>query len=216
MRYEFDEFIYDTGRIELRRGATAVHLTPKAMTLLELLIGNRPNVVSQQDLYDRLWPDVVVHHANLKNLVADLRCALGDHERNGRFIRTVHGRGYAFTEDVIVVAGSNGRRPASRAFLVDGTRRMNLVEGENVAGRAIDATLHLDNPSISRRHARILVEGERVTIEDLGSRNGTSVRGERVDAPVEIFDGDEIRLGFLAFTLQLAGREGDSETASWG
>lgn len=216
MRYEFGEFVYDTGRMALCRGPNPVHLTPKAMTLLEILIRKRPDVVMQRELYDELWPDVVVHHANLKNLVADLRIALDDHERSGKFIRTVHGRGYAFSVDVIEASGSSERRPPSRACLVTGTRRMSLVEGENVVGRSIGATLHLDNPSISRRHARIVVDGARVVLEDLGSRNGTFVRGERVDAHADVFDGDEIRLGFLSFTLHLAGREGDSETASWG
>ena len=215
MRFDFGELSYDTARMQLRRFDAPIRLTPKAMALLECLIVNRPNVVLQRDLYDQLWPDVIVHHGNLKNLIADLRAALDDHERDGRFIRTVHGRSYAFTDDVLESLGGNGRAPDSRAVLDSGTRRIPLAEGENIAGRALDASLHVDHPSISRRHARILVDGDRVRVEDLGSRNGTFVRGRRIDAPVEVADGDEVRLGFLAFTLRVAARNGESETASW-
>jgi len=97
MRFEFGEFCYDTNQMQLFRQGNAVHLTPKAMALLELLLNNRPAVVRHEQLFDTLWPDVVVQHANLKNLIADLRHALDDHRRQGRFIRAVHGRGYAFT-----------------------------------------------------------------------------------------------------------------------
>ena len=60
MRYEFGEFVLDPDRQELSRGGTPVHLTPKTMQLLEILVEHRPNVVSHQQLYDALWPDVVV------------------------------------------------------------------------------------------------------------------------------------------------------------
>jgi len=73
MRFEFGEFCYDTRQLQLFRREEPVHLTPKAMALLDLLLERRPAVVRHDQLFDALWPDVVVHHANLKNLVADLR-----------------------------------------------------------------------------------------------------------------------------------------------
>ena len=51
---------------------------------------------SKTDLHQRLWPDTYVSDANLTNLVADLRDALGDDAKNPRVIRTVQRFGYAF------------------------------------------------------------------------------------------------------------------------
>ena len=91
MRVQFDEFAFDGERRELRRLDEPVHLTPKAFELLELLIEQRPRAVRKDELRDRLWPDVVVEEANLKNLIAEIRAAVG-----GDVIRTVQRYGYAF------------------------------------------------------------------------------------------------------------------------
>ncbi|HEY7515044.1 MAG TPA: FHA domain-containing protein, partial [Vicinamibacteria bacterium] len=53
----------------------------------------------------------------------------------------------------------------------------------------------LDAASVSRHHARIQVEGARVTLEDLGSKNGTRLNGEPLQSPQELRDGDRVRLG---------------------
>lgn len=71
-----------------------------------------------------------------------------------------------------------------------------LREGESVLGRDEGATVFLDEASVSRRHARITVTGRSAVIEDLDSRNGTFVRGARVDGLVPLEDGDAIRLGW--------------------
>ncbi len=55
---------------------------------------------------------------------------------------------------------------------------------------------------MSRRHARILVEHDRATIEDLGSKNGTFVRGQRISAPTPLAAGDVIRLGRVTMKLR--------------
>lgn len=64
-------------------------------------------------------------------------------------------------------------------------------------GRGAHCQITIDDPLVSRQHATIHVEGERVSIEDLGSRNGLSVRGKPVKsgAVVELNDGDRIRVG---------------------
>jgi len=214
MRFEFGEFCYDTNQMQLFRQGNAVHLTPKAMALLELLLNNRPAVVRHEQLFDSLWPDVVVQHANLKNLIADLRHALDDHRRQGRFIRAVHGRGYAFTGRVREVR--NERTTAqSAAALVHGTTRIPLPPGESIIGRGGDATIHLESPSVSRHHAKIVVEGDRVIVEDLGSRNGTIVSGLRIYAPVELMHGDELQFGLASFGLALS-RNDEPDTISYG
>ncbi len=71
-----------------------------------------------------------------------------------------------------------------------------------VIGRGADASLRLRDDGVSRRHARIVVAGGEVTVEDLGSANGTLVNGEPVRRAV-LRDGDKLQLGpttILKFT----------------
>lgn len=68
---------------------------------------------------------------------------------------------------------------------------------EAVIGRASDCALVLQSGSVSRRHARITRAGTELTIEDLGSSNGTFVNGARLGAPRVLVDGDEVKLGSI-------------------
>ncbi len=86
--------------------------------------------------------------------------------------------------------------------LVYQDREIALRPGENVLGRDDDAVAWLDSPTVSRRHARILVSDGMATLEDLGSRNGTYLRGERIHAPASLVDGDEIRIGRVFITFR--------------
>ena len=70
------------------------------------------------------------------------------------------------------------------------------VNGELTLGREQgSADLVIDDPGVSRRHARVLADGGGVVVEDLGSANGTFVNGERISGPVEVAAGDEIQIG---------------------
>jgi hypothetical protein len=70
------------------------------------------------------------------------------------------------------------------------------VEGELVLGRdQASADLVIDDPGVSRRHARLVTDGGGVVVEDLGSSNGTFVNGERITAPVELGADDEVQVG---------------------
>ena len=67
---------------------------------------------------------------------------------------------------------------------------------------------------VSRRHARIVVSGERALLEDLGSKNGTFLNGKRVTQPALLSDGDTLRLGrlLLVFRMSLGTVSTGSET----
>jgi pSer/pThr/pTyr-binding forkhead associated (FHA) protein len=138
-------------------------------------------------------------------LVAEVRAALGESAREPRAVRTVHRHGYAFQADAREVrqtpGGAAGR--GEMGFWLDaGPRQTPLVPGENVVGRDPAARVWLDSPSVSRRHARILVEGRRAMIEDLGSKNGTRVGNARVTAPSPLADGDELTFGSVVMTFR--------------
>src|SRR5438270_7764893 len=99
MRIHFGEFVLDTECRELLRGAHQVPLRPKAFQLLQILIENRPKALSQQELYDALWPDTFVQKTNLHKLMHGLREALGDREQT--IIRTAYGFGFSFAATAI-------------------------------------------------------------------------------------------------------------------
>ena len=212
MRLAFEDCVFDSDTREVRRSGGLVALSPKAFDLLELLVRERPKALSKEKIHAKLWPKVFVSDASLSNLVAELRAALGDDARTPRLLRTVHRFGYAFIGD----ARSEGRPPAGAAAyrLVWETREIELRPGANVFGRDYDAAVWIDDPSVSRHHARIVVgEGEAI-LEDLGSKNGTLVNGEAIDAPTKLSDGDEIRIGRASVTFRVLKQAGSTQTVT--
>lgn len=95
-----------------------------------------------------------------------------------------------------------------------GSSRLPLRSGENILGREPDDGIRLDSPTVSRRHARITITGADATLEDLGSKNGTCLRGEPVSAVVPLIDGDEIRVGSVVLRFRMQSRGGPTMTQS--
>jgi len=196
MRFQFDGWIFDSGTRELLRDGQPVHISPKAFELLGALLEARPRALSKAEIHDRLWPSTHVSEATLTSLVAELRSALGESARSPQWLRTVHGFGYAFPGTALeATPAPKGRPQPSNCRLILPDREVNLEEGENLLGRARDAAAWIDSSRVSRRHARIVVAGGRATIEDLGSKNGTLVRGRKISGCVPLADGDEIHVG---------------------
>jgi len=211
MRVSFQGFVLDTAMRQLFRGGAGVHLEPKAFELLELLVARRPEAVAKTEIQRRLWPDTFVSESSLTGLVAQVRKALGDDRRQERFLRTVHGFGYAFSGEVAAAAG---KEPAAPARLIWEDSVFLLQPGENVLGRSEEATVRIDAPGVSRRHARIVVTDDRATIEDLASKNGTFVRERRLDGPTPLHDGDQVRLGRQLLVFRRAGSAAPTWTES--
>jgi len=207
VRINFGEFMLDSESRELFHGSEAVHVSPKAFLLLEVLLEKRPAAVPKNILKERLWPSSYVSEAGLASLVAELRSALDDDAREPRYIRTVHTYGYAFcgTADVAAAPAPPARtdREEHVCRLVFRDREITLVQGENLLGRDRDAVLWIDSATVSRRHARIVVNGREAVIEDLGSRNGTSVQGKKIEGPVRLANGDKLRLGAATMTFRV-------------
>jgi hypothetical protein len=74
-------------------------------------------------------------------------------------------------------------------------RRHTLAAGESLVGSSVDCAVRILDPTVSRRHARLCVEGERVTVEDLGSRNGTRIGGRTIVGLVELEGGIVLSFG---------------------
>ena len=205
MKFTFGRISVDASARIITVAARPVHLTRKAFDLLLLLLEHRATAVSKDAIYARLWPDTFVAESSLQTLVHEIRQAIDDGGTGTSWIRTVHGIGYSFAGDVQATprpsASARPQRPA--AWLFRESMRLALYEGENVLGRGVEDVIEVDLPTISRRHARITI-GQSAMLEDLSSKNGTWLKGERVVEPAPLTDGDEVGLGSAAFTFRLA------------
>ncbi len=180
-----------------------VSLSPKAFDLLKLLVEHHERALSKAELHRRLWPDTFVTDGSLTILVAEIRQVLKDGADRPRFIRTVRRFGYGFCASVIRTEALQTLAPPQHAWVIWGDKSIAVAERETILGRALNATIRFDVPGVSRRHARISVEGATVTVEDLGSRNGTYVRGEKISGRAALGDGDEVRLGPVSMLIRL-------------
>jgi DNA-binding winged helix-turn-helix (wHTH) protein len=214
MRVRFGDCVLDSEARELFVRGDAVHLEPKAFGFLEVLLRNRPRALSKNEIHDRLWPGTFVSDGTLTGVLADVRRAIGDVAQEPRFIRTVHRFGYAFCGDAQEIA-EGAEAPAtgkSGCFLLRGERRWPLGVGEAIIGRDPGAAVRLDDPSVSRQHARMLVAAQSAVLEDLGSKNGTYVGEVKVDRPTPLSDGDQIRIGFVHLTVRIVSAPDSTET----
>jgi len=97
-------------RVGLMSGDRQVRLTPKALALLSYLAGRPGEVITKEELFGALWPEVAVGDAALVTCIQELRKALGDNARRPRYIETLHRRGYRFIGKSAPV-----RKPATAA-----------------------------------------------------------------------------------------------------
>lgn len=212
MRVGFADCVFDSAARELVRAHRPVALSPKAFQLLGALLAKRPQALSKAELHDLLWPGTFVAHTSLARLVTEIRRAIGDDRRSPRFIRTVHGFGYAFSGTASDLSGRSRLGGEFSCGLLWGPREIGLAEGENLIGRAADCSVRIDSARVSRHHARILVADGRATLEDLGSKNGTFVGKRRIEGPVSLADGDEICVGSAVLFFRSGYGPGSTET----
>lgn len=97
MLYSFDNFLLDTERRELRRGAAPVSVQPQVFDLLEYLIRNRERVVTKDDLIAHIWQGRIVSESVLTTRLNAARTAIGDSGAEQRLIKTLSRKGVRFT-----------------------------------------------------------------------------------------------------------------------
>jgi DNA-binding winged helix-turn-helix (wHTH) protein len=208
----FGPFTLDTETRQLLRDPDRqpVHLSPKAYELLCVLVQTRPRALAKIELHERLWPSTFVSEATLASLIAELREALGERGREARFIRTVHGFGYSFSGSARELNASSAA--SFENWIVCDGREQPLSDGEHLVGRDPDVAVPLSSPTVSRHHARIVIAGAVATLEDLGSKNGTYLRGQAIKAVAQLADGDRIRIGAFELTYRSLAGVGSTET----
>jgi DNA-binding winged helix-turn-helix (wHTH) protein len=201
MAYRFGSFLYDPVSRGLLHGGAEIALTHKSRELLVLFLNNPGRLLTRDQIIEKVWPDVAVTDDALRFQLTELRKAFG--EEGAEFIRTIRREGYRWEAPVRAAADrpvrgaadDSGQRPVPRFRLVLKTREVQLLDGENVVGRDADAALWIDHPSVSRHHARVVVADDKVTLEDLESKNGTHLNGKPIGRRTTLNDGDQVRVG---------------------
>ena len=108
--YEFGEFRIDAAHLMVYRQSEAVPFTPKQVETLVALVERRGEIVSKEELMDRLWPDSAVEESNLSQNLYILRKTLGNRPDGKPMIETFRRRGYRFNGEI--------QRPAKVELLV--------------------------------------------------------------------------------------------------
>lgn len=111
------------------------------------------------------------------------------------------------TTGPFAIGDPDAEAPGSGGAIVDGpalaVRSGGGISGEIFrltrarvsVGRDPESDIFLDDVTVSRNHAELVVSGASVTLHDLGSLNGTYVNRRRIDAPEALVDGDELQIG---------------------
>jgi DNA-binding winged helix-turn-helix (wHTH) protein len=212
-RLQFDDLMFDYDTRQLWVRGEEIRLSPKAFDLLALLIARRPSAVSKTDIRGQLWPRTFVSDSSLPSLVSEIRDAIGDNRRKPGLVRTVHRFGYAFqAESAPMPQQAAAAISGPNAWLLGRTAEVALLPGENILGREGDGIILVKSSTVSRRHARIVIDAKGAFIEDLQSKNGTFVNDRPVTGPTPVAEGDQVRIGSLLFTFRLSQGTQSTET----
>lgn len=207
----FGLFELDLKTAELRKRGIRIALQEQPFQVLVMLLARPGDLVTREELRAALWPDAVFvdFDHGLNKAVGKIRRALGDLADSPRFVETLERRGYRFIAPV--ERGIDERPPATRpgattaslrlVRLLWNDRAIPLEAGTHFVGRDPASAVWIDSSVVSRRHARLIVDAEGLTIEDLESHNGSFVNGERLEGVRRLGHGDEIRIGPARLTL---------------
>jgi TolB-like protein len=198
----FDRFVLDTGARRLLRDGRDVHLSPKAFTLLELLVARRPDAVSKTEIHDALWPATNVVEANIANLVGEIRGALEDDRRQPRCIRTVPRFGYAFAFDDVSddrgggsrISGADSRSDAPSIAVLPFANTSHKTEQEyfadGLAGEIISALTQIPGIKVTARTSAFAFKGRNDDVRKIAEVLGVAyvLEGtvQRVDARLRV------------------------------
>jgi DNA-binding winged helix-turn-helix (wHTH) protein/tetratricopeptide (TPR) repeat protein len=119
--YRFGPYTLDPAVYRLQRESEVIQLSPKIIDLLLYLVARQPALVSKEDLFKALWPDVAVTDNALTQAVSELRQALGDDPSKPAYIQTVARRGYRFIAPVTTVTAATASAAGAAASVAAGS-----------------------------------------------------------------------------------------------
>lgn len=114
IRYSFGPFVLDMGRRELARDGVPVHMAPKELDLLVLLLENAGRVVEKAEILSRVWPSTFVEEGNITQAISVLRKSIEGAPGMAGCIRTVAKHGYRFECPVTAIEPAALRRTRLR------------------------------------------------------------------------------------------------------
>ncbi len=186
--YSFGPYVVDTGSYRLTRGDTVIQVSPKIIDLLLYLVARPSALVTKDELFKALWPDVAVTDNALTQAVSELRQALGDDPSNPKYVQTVARRGYRF------IATVNAPTPAPEvvaepALAGSKSPALAVLDFTNVSGDASVAWLSsgiaetLTNDLRSALHLRII---DRTRAVEAVKRVGTDLTALRAELQIDL------------------------------
>lgn len=95
-------------------------------------------------------------------------------------------------------------------------QEFDLPRGATIVGRSLDCNLTIEDPLVSREHARITIDDDGARLEDLKSRNGVRVNGSVVRGPTPLSDGDRVRIGTQDLIFCYVGADGRAHSKTTG
>src|SRR5207237_3423088 len=123
-----------------------------------------------------------------------------------RFAVTVVSRPTGRTDRISVEREATRMRVVMVMFRADGQRRsFSVTRDMTVIGRREDCDLRIPLTDVSRKHARLVRDGDTLRLEDLGSSNGTYLNGQRVQEAI-LIAGDSVQIGPVVFVLHVDGQ----------
>ena len=117
----------------LMSGGRNVHLTPKALALLSFIADRPGEVVTKDQLFDAVWPEVNVGDAALVTCIQELRRALKDDARRPRYIETLHRRGYRFVGKIAMAPPNAAVERDARALPLPGRPSIAVLPFANMS-----------------------------------------------------------------------------------
>ena len=112
MRYRVGEHVLDLRKFELRKNGCLVPVEPQVLSLLFLLVENRDRLVTKDELVATIWGGRAISDSAISSRIKSARQVLGDDGDTQRLIRTIHGKGFRFVEEVSAGAAEiNGTHP---------------------------------------------------------------------------------------------------------
>ena len=128
-QYAIGPFRFDPRAGELRRDRVATRLTPRAAAVLAALVDRAEQLVSKQELFERVWDGRAVTDDALTSCIQELRHSLGDDARRPHYIETRHRRGYRLIVPATPVADMSGvlAAPPEPSTLVGRTIEMGAL-----------------------------------------------------------------------------------------
>lgn len=202
--YRFGPFTVEAGAYRLLKGQAVVPVSPKIIDLLLYLAARPSLLVSKEELFRALWPDVAVTDNALTQAVSELRQALGDDPSRPVYVQTVARRGYRFIAPVTAAPAAAPPEPGPREGAAPALPSIGVLDFTNVSG---DASLDWLSSGIAEtvtNDLRVALQArtlDRTRIVEAARRVGTDLEALKRDLQLDLAivggfqrSGDRLRI----------------------